>query len=90
VTRRPWRAVYTKQAKRDARRIAEAGLRENAQALLDLLAENPLRPRPPLAALAGDLAGAISRRVTIQHRLVYQVLRKERTVKVLRLWTHYE
>jgi len=90
VTRRPWRVVYTKQAQKDARRIAEAGLREKAQALLDLLAENPLRHPPPFEKLVGDLAGAYSRRITIQHRLVYQVLKKERTVKVLRMWTHYE
>jgi toxin YoeB len=90
VTRRPWRVVYTKQAQRDARRIAEAGLRESVQTLLDLLAENPLRRPPPFEKLVGDLAGAFSRRITIQHRLVYQVLKKPRTVKVLRMWTHYE
>ncbi len=90
MKRRPWRAVYTKQAQKDARRIAEAGLREKARALLDLLAENPFRRPPPFEKLVGDLIGAHSRRITIQHRLVYQVLKKERTVKVLRLWTHYE
>jgi toxin YoeB len=90
VKRRPWRVVYTNQAQKDARRIAEAGLRDRAQALLDLLEENPLRRPPPFEELVGDLAGAHSRRITIQHRLVYQVLRKERTVKVLRMWTHYE
>lgn len=90
MKRRPWRVVYTKQGQNDARRIAESGLREKAQALLDLLAENPLRRPPPFEKLVGDLAGAFSRRITILHRLVYQVLRKERTVKVLRMWTHYE
>jgi Txe/YoeB family toxin of toxin-antitoxin system len=90
VKRRPWRVVFTKQAQKDARRIAKAGLRENAQTLLDLLAENPLRRPPPFENLVGDLAGAHSRRITIQHRLVYQVLKKPRTVKALRLWTHYE
>ncbi len=90
MTRRPWRVVYTKQAQKDARRIAAAGLREKAQALLDLLAEDPLRRPPPFEKLVGDLAGACSRRITIQHRLVYQILKKTRTVKVLRLWTHYE
>ena len=90
MTRRPWRVVYTKQAQKDARRIAAAGLREKAQALLDLLAEDPLRRPPPFEKLVGDLAGAYSRRITIQHRLAYQILKKTRTVKVLRLWTHYE
>ncbi len=90
MTRRPWRIVYTKQAQKDARRIAEAGLREKAQSLLDLLAENPLRRPPPFEKLVGDLAGAYSRRITIHHRLVYQVLAGVRTVKVLRMWTHYE
>ena len=90
MKRRPWRVVHAKQAQKDARRIAQAGLREKAQALLDLLAENPLRRPPPFEKLVGDLAGAFSRRITIQHRLVYQVLRRERTVKVLRVWTHYE
>lgn len=90
MTRRPWRVVYTKRAQNDARRIAEAGLRDKAQALLDLLAENPFHRPPPFEKLVGDLSGAYSRRVTIQHRLVYQVLKKERTVKVLRMWTHYE
>ena len=90
MVRRRWRVVYTKQARKDARRIAETGLREKAQAPLDLLAETPFRHPPPFEKLVGDLAGAYSRRITIQHRLVYQILRKERTVKVLRLWTHYE
>ena len=90
MKRRPWRVVFTKQAQKDARRIAEAGLREKGQALLDFLAENPLRRPPPFEKLVGDLAGAFSRRITIQHRLVYQVLKKARTIKVLRLWTHYE
>ncbi len=90
MTRRPWRVVYTKQAQKDACRIAEAGLREKAQAPLDLLADNPLRRPRPFEKLVGDLAGAYSRRINIKHRLVYQILRKQRTVKVLRLWTHYE
>ncbi len=90
MKRRPWRVVYTKQAQKDAGRIAEAALREKAQTLLDILAEDPLRQPPPFEKLVGDLAGAFSRRITIQHRLVYQVLKKTRTVKVLRMWTHYE
>lgn len=90
MKRRPWRVVYTKQAQKDARCIAEAGLRENARASLDILAANPFRHSPPFGKLIGDLAGAFSRRINIQHRLVYQVLKQARTVKVLRMWTHYE
>ena len=85
-----WRLVYTKQAQKDARNLASAGLKPKAQGLLDLLAENPYHTPPPYEKLVGDLAGAYSRRINIQHRLVYQVLEKERTVKVLRMWTHYE
>lgn len=85
-----WRLVYTKQAKKDAKNLAAAGLKSKAQGLLDLLAENPYRTPPPYLKLVGDLAGACSRRINIQHRLVYQVLEKERVVKVLRMWTHYE
>lgn len=85
-----WRLVYTKQAKKDAKNLAAAGLKAKAQGLLDLLAENPYRTPPPYEKLVGDLAGACSRRINIQHRLVYQVLEKERVVKVLRMWTHYE
>lgn len=90
MKRRSWRVVFTRQAQKDAKRIAEAGLREKAQGLLDILAENPLRHPPPFEKLVGDLAGAFSRRINIQHRLVYQVLKTARTVKVLRMWTHYE
>lgn len=85
-----WRLVYTKQAQKDARKLAEAGLKPKAQQLLDVLAEDPFRRPPPFEKLVGDLAGAYSRRITIQHRLVYQVLEQERVVKVLRLWSHYE
>jgi toxin YoeB len=85
-----WRLVYTKQAKKDARNLGASGLKTKAQALLDLLAENPFRTPPSYEKLVGDLAGAYSRRINIQHRLVYQVLEEERTVKVLRMWTHYE
>jgi Txe/YoeB family toxin of toxin-antitoxin system len=85
-----WRLVYTKQAKKDARNLAAAGLKVKAQGLLDLLAENPYRTPPSYEKLVGDLAGAYSRRINIQHRLVYQVIEEERTVKVLRMWTHYE
>jgi Txe/YoeB family toxin of toxin-antitoxin system len=85
-----WRVVYTKQAQKDAKKLAAAGLKSKAQALLALLAEDPFRHPPPLEKLVGDLKGAYSRRINIQHRLVYQVLEEERVVKVIRLWTHYD
>ena len=85
-----WRLVYTKQAQKDASNLASAGLKGKAQALLDVLAEDPYRTPPPFEKLVGDLAGAYSRRINIHHRLVYQVLDDEKTVKVLRMWTHYE
>jgi len=85
-----WRLVYTKAARKDAKKLAAAGLRPKAQALLEILEEDPYRSPPPFEKLVGDLAGAFSRRINIQHRLVYQVLDEERIVKVLRMWTHYE
>jgi len=85
-----WRLVFTRQAQKDARKLASSGLKPKAQELLDLLAEDPYRKPPPFEKLVGDLAGAYSRRINIQHRLVYQVLEDERVVKVLRLWSHYE
>ena len=85
-----WSLVYTKQAQKDAKNLAASGLKPRAQALLDLLAEDPFRRPPPFEKLVGDLSGAYSRRINIQHRIVYQVLGEERVVKVLRLWTHYE
>jgi toxin YoeB len=85
-----WTVVFVKQAQKDAKKLAAAGLRPKAEALLTLLAEDPFRNPPPYEKLVGDLDGAYSRRINIQHRLVYQVLRRERVVKVLRLWTHYE
>lgn len=85
-----WSVLYTKQAQKDARRLASAGLKPKAQRLLDLLAEGPFRSPPALEKLVGDLRGAYSRRINIQHRLVCQVLEDERVVKVLRMWTHYE
>ena len=85
-----WRLVFTKQAAKDARKLATADLKAKAQRLLDILRENPYQTPPPFEKLVGDLAGAFSRRITIQHRLVYQVLEPEKTVKVLRMWTHYE
>jgi Txe/YoeB family toxin of toxin-antitoxin system len=85
-----WTVVFVRQAQKDAKKLAAAGLRPKAEALLALLAEDPLRTPPPYEKLIGDLDGAYSRRINIQHRLVYQVLKRERVVKVLRLWTHYE
>ena len=82
--------VFTKQAQKDAKKLASAGLKPKAQSLLDILANNPFQNSPPYEKLIGDLAGEYSRRINIQHRLVYQVLKTERVVKVLRLWTHYE
>jgi len=82
--------VFTKQAQKDAKKIVSAGLKPKAQLLLDILAADPFQNPPPYEKLIGDLAGAYSRRINIQHRLVYQVLKTERVVKVLRLWTHYE
>lgn len=82
--------VFTKQAQKDAKKLASAGLKPKAQLLLNILAVDPFQNPPPYEKLVGDLAGACSRRINIQHRLVYQVLKAERVVKVLRLWTHYE
>jgi Txe/YoeB family toxin of toxin-antitoxin system len=85
-----WTLVYTRQAQKDAQKLASSGLKSKAQELLALVAEDPYRKPPPFEKLIGDLAGAYSRRINIQHRLVYQVLEDERVVKVLRLWSHYE
>ena len=85
-----WRLVYTRQAQKDARKISAAGMRPRVEKLLDLLKEDPFRTPPPFEKLVGDLSGANSRRINIQHRLVYQVIEKERTVKIIRMWTHYE
>jgi Txe/YoeB family toxin of toxin-antitoxin system len=85
-----WRVVYTPQAQRDARKLARAGLRPQAERLLAILARDPFETPPRFEKLVGQLSGAFSRRINIQHRLVYQVLEDEKTVKVLRLFTHYE
>ncbi|MDI9244035.1 Txe/YoeB family addiction module toxin [Marinobacter sp. CHS3-4] len=85
-----WKLVYTKQAQKDAKKLASSGLKQKAQELLALIAEDPYRKPPPFEKLIGDLVGAYSRRINIQHRLVYQVLEDEQVVKVLRLWSHYE
>lgn len=85
-----WRVVYARQAQRDARKLAASELKPQAEQLLAILAEDPYRSPPPFEKLVGDLAGACSRRVNIQHRLVYQVLDDAHVVKVLRMWSHYE
>ncbi|MGZ3494729.1 MAG: Txe/YoeB family addiction module toxin [Syntrophales bacterium] len=85
-----WRIVYTKQAQKDAKKIATGGLKQKAEKLLEILSKNPFQSPPPFEKLIGDLSGAYSRRINIQHRLVYQVLEKIRTVKVIRMWTHFE
>ena len=85
-----WKVVYTRQAKKDAKKLSSAGLKSKAQKLLDVLEGNPLLSPPPYEKLMGDLAGAYSRRINIQHRLVYQVYKQEKVVKVIRMWTHYE
>jgi Txe/YoeB family toxin of toxin-antitoxin system len=85
-----WKIVYTRQAQRDARKIAAAGLRPKAEKLLEVLYRNPYQTPPTFEKLVGDLSGAYSRRINIQHRLVYQILEGERTVKGIRMWTHFE
>ncbi|WP_275270078.1 Txe/YoeB family addiction module toxin [Limnobacter sp. P1] len=85
-----WTVVYTKQAQKDAKKLVASGLKPKAQELLAIIAEDPYRKPPPFEKLVGDLVGAYSRRINIQHRLVYQVLDSDHVVKVLRLWSHYE
>ncbi|MGA2780905.1 MAG: Txe/YoeB family addiction module toxin [Smithella sp.] len=85
-----WRLVFTKQAQKDAKKIAQADLKSQANRLFDLLREDPYRNPPPYEKLVGDLSGAYSRRINIQHRLIYQILKDIHTVKVIRMWTHYE
>jgi len=85
-----WRLVFTKQAQKDAVKIAAAGLKRQASRLLELLRENPYQNPPPYEKLVGDISGACSRRISIQHRLVYQILDEIKTVKIIRMWTHYE
>ena len=85
-----WTLVYTTQAKRDAKKLSRSGLKPQAQRLLDILTKNPYQTPPPYERLMGDLAGACSRRINIQHRLVYQVMDDIKTVKIIRMWTHYE
>ena len=85
-----WQLYYTKQAQKDARKLASSGLKKKAQELLAIIQADPYQNPPPYEKLVGDLAGAYSRRINIQHRLVYQVLEREKSIKVLRLWSHYE
>ena len=85
-----YQLLYTKAAQKDAKKLSEAGLKDKASQLLEVIAENPFQNPPPYEKLIGDLVGAYSRRINIQHRLVYQVLAEEKIVKVLRMWTHYE
>jgi len=84
-----WKLVFSKHALKDARKLARSGLKKKATVLLDLLREDPFRRPPPYEKLVGDLSGAYSRRINIQHRLVYEVVAEDRVVKVLRMWTHY-
>ncbi len=85
-----WRIVFTKRALKDAKKISATGLRSKVETLLDILRGNPFQTPPPFEKLIGDLSGAYSRRINIQHRLVYQIIDEQKTVKVIRMWTHYE
>ena len=85
-----WRVVFTKQARKDAKKIASSNLRPKAEELLQIIRDNPFQTPPPYEKLIGDLSGAYSRRINIRRRLVYQVIEEQRTVKVIRMWTHYE
>jgi len=85
-----WRVVFTKQAQKDAKKLSASGLKQKAEALINILRENPYQAPPPFEKLIGNLAGAYSRRMNIQHRLVYQSINKEKVVKIIRMWTHYE
>ena len=85
-----WTILFTKQAQKDAKKIVSAGLRPNVEQLLQILSENPFQAPPPFEKLVGDLAGAYSRRINIQHRLIYEILQGPKVVKIIRMWTHYE
>ena len=85
-----WTLLFTKQAQKDARKLTPAGLKSKAQKILEIISVNPFQNPPPYEKLIGDLAGAYSRRINIQHRLIYQVLQQEKTIKIIRMWTHYE
>ena len=85
-----WQIVFTRQAQKDAKKLSAAGLRPRAEELLEILKKNPFKKPPPFEKLVGDLSGAWSRRINIKHRLVYQVLKEIKTIKIIRMWTHYE
>ncbi len=85
-----WKVVFTKQAQKDAQKLASAGFKSNAEKLIEILRSNPYQKPPSYEKLKGDLSGAYSRRINIQHRLIYQILEEKRTVKVIRMWTHYD
>ena len=85
-----WKLIYTKQAQKDGKKLASSQLKNKAQSILDILAQNPFQNPPPYEKLVGDLAGAYSRRINIQHRIVYEIIEIEHTVKIIRMWTHYE
>ncbi|MBU4445146.1 Txe/YoeB family addiction module toxin [bacterium] len=85
-----WKLVYTKQSQKDAQRLKQSKLKEKALNILDILQHDPFRSPPPFEKLVGDLSGAYSRRINIQHRVVYQVYKEKKTVKIIRMWTHYE
>jgi len=85
-----WKVVYTKEAQKDAKKLSSAGLKDKAKQLINIIKENPYQNPPPYEKLIGDLSGSYSRRINIQHRLVYQVYEEEKTIKVIRLWSHYE
>ncbi len=85
-----WQLVYTSQAQKDAKKLSAAGLRSKAEEILLILQKNPFQNPPPFEKLVGDLSGSYSRRINIQHRLVYQIIKEARTVKIIRMWTHYE
>jgi toxin YoeB len=85
-----WQVLFTKQAQKDAKKLSAAGLRSKAEQLIEILRENPYQTPPPFEKLLGELSGAFSRRISMQHRMVYQVLDEDKIVKVIRMWTHYE
>ncbi len=85
-----WRVVFTKQAQKDAKKLSASDLKQKVEALINILRENPYQVPPPYEKLIGDLAGAYSRRINIQHRLIYQILNEEKIIKIVRMWTHYE
>jgi len=85
-----WRIVFTKQAQKDAKKVSASDLKPKAEKIINILRQNPFQTPPPYEKLVGDLAGAYSRRLNIQHRIIYQVIADEKTVKIIRMWTHYE